>query len=298
MDLHQLWYFVKVAEHQNFTRAAEECFVTQPSLSRQISRLEQNLGQQLFERRSRQVVLTDAGRLLYDRAKEILHLVEDTEARLRHYQEEGRGRVTIGAIPTVAPFFLPELLKKFVKRFPNAEVDVHEAETESLVRSCLDGSVDLGILALPLDKEELELEPLFEEELYLVTSPEHPLAEQEKVTLEDLETEPFILLSETHCLTEQIVQFCREKSVQHISTAHINQLAMVQELVSLGQGISLIPEMARRVDRSNTRRYRSLTDVRPTRTLAMAWQRGRFQSYLVREWIQMMRERSRSAKGE
>ena len=292
MEMHQLQYFVKVAELGNFTRAAEACLVAQPSLSQAILKLERELGQPLFERLGRKVRLTDAGRMLLDRAQQILALVEDARARVRDTEESGR--VAVAAIPTVAPYFLPRLLKSFAERYPGAALEVHEDVTETAVKRLLTGEIDLAIMALPLDEPLLEVTPLYEEPLWLALPPKHPLASKKRVTIRDIRDEPFVLLNEAHCLSDQVVSFCRRRSFQPLATGRTNQLAMVQELVALGQGISLMPDMAVQLDRSRRCVYRPLAGDKPTRTIAMAWHKQRYQTGIQQRFREAVQEYARS----
>jgi LysR family hydrogen peroxide-inducible transcriptional activator len=242
MELEQLRHFLRVAEFGNFTRAAGVIGLSQPALSRSIARLEEELGQPVFERQLRQVTLTDAGRLLHERAQQIVALVEDAKAQI---SDDGQtGIVRIGAIPTIAPFFLPQILRDFRADFSGATVIVEEETTGNLVHKLADGIIDLALLVRPVEAKYLHIEHLFEEELLLALSPEHPLCAKRRIRLPDIESLPFILLNEAHCLTDNVLSFCRHHAVQPVSIEHTSQLATVQELVSLNHGISLIPAMA------------------------------------------------------
>jgi len=288
MELHQLRYFVCVAELGNFTRAAEKCFVAQPSLSQQIIKLEKELGSPLFDRSSRQVRLTDAGRILYERAVAILAAVDDVKQRMSEASETGR--VAVGAIPTVAPYLLPPLLKQFARRAPRAEVAVYENLTDYTIRSCLEGEIDLGLLALPVREDQLKVEPLFREELLLAVAADHRLAQKRQVALEEVADEPFVLLSEAHCLGEQIVSFCKQRTCLPAIRCHSAQLLTVQEMVALGQGVSLVPRMAVDADKSRRRKYLPLKGERPTRTLGVIWRKHRPLSPLAEEFLAVVRE--------
>lgn len=278
MDIDQLRYFLRIAERQSFTRAAEELRISQPALSRSIQKLEEELGQPVFERKTRSVALTDAGILLQARAQQVLTILEDTKAEIT---DDGQsGRLRIGAIPTIAPYFLPDILRKFSQEFPHASLIVQENTTAALLASCTQGELDLAILALPIPARYLEVEELFEEELLLVLPPDHALVDKPAIRLKDVEPYPFVLLDEAHCLTESIVSFCRQRSFQPVAVERTSQLAMVQELVSLSHGVSMIPAMARVCDQTNRRVYRSFTGKKPTRTLAAVWNPYRFQSRL------------------
>lgn len=291
MVLDQLNYFLRIAEHGSFTAAARRLGISQPALSRAIQKLEEELGQPVFERRARSVALTDAGVLLQARAQQVLTILEDTKAEITDDGETGRIRV--GAIPTVAPYFLPELLQKFAAEFPGANIVVQESTTDVLLKSCTQGEVDLIVLALPVPAKYLEVELLFEEELLLVLPPDHPLAARERIRLTDIEPFPFVLLDEAHCLSDNITSFCRQRSFQPVVVERTSQLVMVQELVALNHGISLIPEMARQLDQSDRRVYRSLSGRRPTRQIALVWNPYRFQSRLLQAFRSRLLEAAR-----
>jgi LysR family hydrogen peroxide-inducible transcriptional activator len=287
MELDQLRHFLKVAEHSNFTRAAEDIALSQPALSRSVGRLEEELGQPLFERQTRSVSLTDAGHLLLERAQQILLLVDDTKAL---FNDDGQtGRIRVAAIPTIAPYFLPERLKRFHREFPNASVIVHEDTTENLLKKLNDGLVDVMIAALPIEARYLQIEKLFDEELLLVTAKENPLAKRKSIQLHDIESLPFVLLGEAHCLTDSIVSFCRQKSFHPLSVERTSQLATVQELVALDHGISLVPKMAAELDNSARRVYRSLEGLKPTRSVIMVTNPYRYKSRLQQSFEAFIR---------
>ena len=294
VELDQLRYFLQVAERGSFTRAAEDLMVSQPALSRSILKLEEELGQPVFERKTRSVHLTDAGELLQVRAQQVLSILEDTKAEITDDGESGR--VRIGAIPTIAPYFLPDILRRFSQEFPNANVIVQENTTDTLVKSCTQGEIDLAILALPIPAKYLEVEELFEEELFLVLPPNHPLVEKKNIRLTDVEPHPFVLLDEAHCLSDNIVSFCRQRSFQPVAVEKTSQLAMVQELVSLSHGVSMIPAMAKLLDHSDRRVYRSFSGKKPTRTVAVAWNPYRFQSRLLQAFRDRLRTRDWNSK--
>ena len=286
MEIEQLRHFLKVAELASFTRASEEIGLSQSALSRSIGRLEEHIGQPIFERQSRTVVLTDAGRMLLARAKQIVTLVDDT---LLEITDDGQtGRVRVGAIPTIAPYYLPTLLKTFNKAYPQATVLIHEAPTEQLLKLISEGELDVAIMALPLAVKYLDIEDMFEEELQLVLPANHPLADKTQVRLSDIQSLPFVLLGEAHCLTDNIVSFCRQKSFHPVSVERTSQLATVQELVALGHGVSMVPDMARLLDHSKQRVYRSISGAKPMRKVVLVRNPYRFQSQLVKAFVQQV----------
>lgn len=292
MELSQLRYFLKIAEFGNFTRAGEELGITQPALSRAVAKLEEELGQPVFERRPRSVELTDAGRMLQTRAEQIVGLVDDTLAELG--DSESSGTVRVGAIPTIAPFLLPAVLRDFRDRLPGVHVIAYEETTDKLLHRCNQGEVDVAVMAAPIVGRYLETETLFEEELLAVLPIGHPLAARKTVSLVDLRQHPFVLLDDTHCLSETILSFCRQRAFQPVAIQHTCQLATVEELVSLGHGVSLIPRMARNADTSDRRIYRPISAPTPTRTVVMVWNPYRFQSKRLKRFQECLR---RAAKG-
>jgi LysR family transcriptional regulator, hydrogen peroxide-inducible genes activator len=298
MELHQLRYFVAVAQLENFTRAAQKCFVAQPSLSQQIIKLERECGGPLFDRSGRKVRLTDRGRTLFDRAIEILAAVEGAKRALT--EDVDAGQLTVGAIPTIAPYLLPPLLKRFLRDYPKTEVTVSENLTEYTIQACLEGDVDVGVLALPISEDQLAIEPLLTEELLLAMAAGHPLAARRHVSMQDVSLERFVLLSETHCLGRQVVSFCKGQSCQPAISCRSAQLLTVQELVAAGNGVSLIPQMAVNADRSQQTKYRSLTGEKPNRTIAMIWRKNRYHGPAVERFIAALRDyaaNGRSANG-
>ncbi len=288
MEIDQLRYFLRIAERGSFTRAAEELLISQPALSRSIQKLEEELGQPVFERRTRSVCLTEAGTLLQARVQQVLSILEDTKAEIT---DDGKsGRIRVGAIPTIAPYFLPEILSRFSAEFPKATLIVQENTTDPLIKSCTQGELDLAIVALPIPAKYLEVEELFDEELLLVLPLDHPLANKSKIRLSDVEPFPFVLLDEAHCLSDNIVSLCRQRSFQPVAVERTSQLTMVQELVSLSHGVSMIPAMARRRDQSDRRVYRSLTNPKPMRTIAVVWNPYRFESRLLKAFRERLHQ--------
>jgi LysR family transcriptional regulator, hydrogen peroxide-inducible genes activator len=288
MELHQLRYFTAVADLGSFTKAAQRCLVAQPSLSQQIIKLEKELGQPLFERLGRMIRLTDAGHMLHDQAVAILASVEEAKNRVSESFQEG-GTVTVGAIPTVAPYLLPPIVCAFKKEIPEASVVIHEDLTEHTLERCLRGELDVGVLALPLNDQRLHVAKLLEEELLLALPVDHHLVKKRQISIDDLNGEPFILLSEMHCLGQQILAFCNRQACRPFVTCHSSQVLTVQELVSISHGVSLLPAMACALDRHPRRRYRRLSGEKPTRVLALAWHKQRYQRPIVKRFIEFVK---------
>lgn len=288
MDLGQLRYFSKIVEHRSFTRAAQDCSVSQPALSQQIAKLEKELRQPLFERQGRSIRLTPAGQLLQTHAEKILQLVDDAK---RQITDDGlTGRICLSAIPTIAPYLIPNILSSVGEQFPQASFVVSEDTTETLLKCCSNGDVDVGIVALPAAAKYLTMEPLFEEELLLALPRNHRLLEKQRITTKDIANEPFVLLGDAHCLVDSIESFCNSKNFQPVTVSRIEQLTTVQHLVALGHGLSFVPKIATGSDLRGKVVYRSLSGDKPTRKIAMCWNPYRYQSQLLSHFIKALME--------
>ncbi|WP_415910602.1 LysR family transcriptional regulator [Oleiharenicola sp. Vm1] len=244
METHQLRYFLAVARTRNFSRAAEQCRVAQPSLSQQIRKLEGELGERLFERSTREVSLTPAGELFREHAARVMEEMEEARERVREVSGLLRGRVVLGALPTVAPYFLPARLRAFTKRHPGIEVVVHEDTTAQLVEGVLAKEVDVALLSLPVERAGLAAEEFFDEPLLVALPRRHPLATKARLALDDLENEAFILMKEGHCLAGQALQFCRLNGFAPRVSFRSAQIETVLSFVASGWGVSIVPQMS------------------------------------------------------
>jgi LysR family hydrogen peroxide-inducible transcriptional activator len=291
MELHQLRYFVAVAETQSFSRAATRCHVAQPSLSQQIKKLEEGLGHRLFDRLSRGVALTEAGTALLPRARRILAEVNAVNAGISADLAGGCGPLAVGAIPTMAPYLLPPLLKRFMRRFPDCALTLREDRTERLVEALLDRELDLGILSTPIEHEGLSVQVIGREKLLLATSRgDRLVAAGKPLGVAALRDQPAVVLHEMHCLGQQIESFCSSRRVTRRIVCRSTQLDTVLHLVGLGLGISVVPEMCASSSRSKRLRFRSFGRGGPTREIAVVYRTDRTLSRLAGEFISMLRE--------
>jgi LysR family hydrogen peroxide-inducible transcriptional activator len=290
VELHQLRYFLAAAEAGSVSRAAERCHVAQPSLSQQIRKLEQSLGVTLFDRLGRGVALTDAGRALVPRARQILAGVREAETNLRRDVDEGHGMVAIGAIPTVAPYVLPPAIARLRQALPACDVRITEDLTEHLIDAVVETRLDCAVVSTPLDHDLIELEIVGEEELLVVVPKSHPLAAAGHVDLGTLNGEAAVTLEDMHCLGRQIQGFCSSRRVAPRITCSTAQLGTVFDLVATGLGVSVVPEMASAVAR---RRSLAFLRVKPrplSRQIAVAWRKDRSRSRAARRFAELLRE--------
>jgi LysR family hydrogen peroxide-inducible transcriptional activator len=291
MDTTPLRYFVAAAEAGHFTRAARRCGIAQPSLSSQIKKLESELGQHLFHRIGRRVELTEAGRRLLDRVGPLLKALDEVEREMRTADEPGSGPLAVGAIATVAPYLLPAAIRAFRRRHPDVDLHVREDLTANVIAAVHEGELDLAVVALPIDDERLVIDELFTEPLLVAVHREHPLARSHRkgVSLSELRDDRFILLSEMHCLGEQVAGFCKQLPFPLSVSCRSTQLTTVQELIAMQQGVSLLPAMAAAADRSSQRVYLPLAGGPLTRTLAAVRSRSRLQTPNAREFLPMLK---------
>jgi LysR family hydrogen peroxide-inducible transcriptional activator len=290
MEIHQLTYFVAVAETGSFSRAAERCNIAQPSLSQQIQKLEQELGEPLFDRLTRRVVLTDAGRNLLPRATTILAELQGIKHAMNQEADSSRGRLSVGFIPTIAPFVLPRVIKRFSQEFPLARLSVHEDLTETLVRELVDGKLDVGITSAPIHNKLIRTQELLTEPLLVASSKKHDIITSAEIHIKELDDFPFIALSEMHCLGEQVQSFCYQQHLELKIVCHTSQLTTVQNCVAIGLGVSLVPKALALGDISKQVIYRELSDAAPQRKIAAATHNERTQSFLAKKFIEIARE--------
>lgn len=287
MELHQLRYFLAVARTRNFSRAAEQCRVAQPSLSQQIMKLEGELEERLFERTKREVSLTPAGELFRQHAERVLDEVEQARDKMREVRGLLRGRVALGALPTIAPYFLPTRLRAFAAKFPGIEVVVHEDTTEQLARALLAKEIDVGLLSLPVERAGLVAEEFFDEDLLVALPAGHALAKKRALTLDDLEHEAFILMKEGHCLAGQALQFCRLNGFAPRVSFRSAQIETVMAFVAAGWGVSIVPAMAERRMAANGVKYRRLAGM--TRLVGVIYRAARPLSGAARALVDFLR---------
>ncbi len=296
MEMHQLRYVVAVARAGNFSRAAEQCHVSQPSLSQQIIKLEEELGERLFDRMKREAKLTPHGEAFLPRALKILEEVDLAKREAVDAQELLRGRLVVGVLPTIAPYLLPGLLVAFAKKFPGVEIVVHEDTTAHLLKLAQACEIDFALASRPIQNERMEIKDLFTEELRLALPHGHRLTRKRSVRLADLEQEPFIVMKEGHCLGDQVLNFCERRDLKPTVTFRSAQLETIQALVCSGVGISLVPAMAARSERADLPEYRSLVGPKPERKIVAVWPKERPIGRAASEFLKQISTRSNELK--
>jgi LysR family transcriptional regulator, hydrogen peroxide-inducible genes activator len=249
MTLAQLTYIVAVDNYRHFSIAADNCFVTQPTLSMQIQKLEEELGVLIFDRSKQPIVPTDIGIKLLKQARIILRESEKIQHLLLEETGEFIGTLKLGVIPTAAPYLIPLFLKNFITTYPKIEITIDEITTKEIIVALEKGLIDVGILALPIRAYDLMEMPLYYEPFVAYVPPVHPLADKSSINLEEIPVDDLLLLKEGHCLRDQAIKLCRatgknwKEDSQKILFESGN-LSTLKKLVEQNFGITLLPHLA------------------------------------------------------
>jgi len=277
MNLRDLKYLVALAEHKHFGRAAAACFVSQPTLSTQIRKLEEELGVPLVERAPRKVMLTPAGREAAARARGIVAEVEQMKEAARRSRDPEAGTVRLGIFPTLGPYLLPHVVPAIRERFPQLELLLVEEKSDVLLTQLRNGQLDAALLALPLHDEQLHAEFLFEEPFVLAAPEGHPLAAHATLAMGDLADERLLLLQDGHCLRDQALDVCHLAGALEKSEFQATSLETLRQMVAANVGVTLLPMLAVKppVARSENIRLLGFTgEDAPSRRIAMVWRRS------------------------
>lgn len=244
MTLQELKYVVALAETRNFRRAAEKVFVSQPSLSASVKKLEDELGVRLFERGPREVLITEAGEQVVAQARRVLDEAARVREVARHGRDPMRGVLRLGVIHTIAPYLLPGLVLALRGAAPAMPLEIEENMTASLDQMLRGGLIDVAILALPYEAPGVEVLPLYDEVFRVVVPAKHPWARRRAVKAEELAGENLLLLSIGHCFREQVMEACGEFARPAPPGRQGNSLETVRSMVASGLGVSVLPATA------------------------------------------------------
>jgi LysR family hydrogen peroxide-inducible transcriptional activator len=275
LKLKDLRYLVALADQRHFGRAAERCFVSQPTLSAQLKKLEQALGVQLIERAPNNVSLTAAGEEIVVRARRILEASDEVVTLARSQRDPLAGRLRMALLPTIGPYLLPQLAPLIRRSLPRLQLRLYEYQTAAMLEKLHAGELDLGILALPVELEGLESRELYRE-AFLVAVPErHPLAAHEAVRVADLKDETLLLLEDGHCLRDQALEVCSRVGVREQQDFRATSLETLRQMVATGAGVTLLPELAGRGAYRSARGVvlRPFTRPMPVRHVGAVWRK-------------------------
>ena len=277
ITLRQLRYLSALARHGHFGRAAEACSVTQPALSMQIRDLEQTLGVAVVERRPGDVMLTDVGREIARRAEDVLTASRDLVDFARHRSGPLTGRLTLGVIPSLAPYLLPRILPLLQSRFPELQLELRETQTRQLIEDIKSGALDAAMLALPVAEPDIDTIALFEDLFLLAVPASDPRKETARVAAADIDQSRLILLEDGHCLRDQALAFCATATRVRSGAGTVfgaSSLNTVMQMVAGGYGVTLIPQIAADVERRDARvKFLRLENPQPGRSIGLVFRR-------------------------
>ena len=275
LKLKDLRYLVAVADQRHFGRAAARCFVSQPTLSSQLKKLEQALGVQLIERAPNNVSLTEVGEEVVARARRIIEAGEEVVALAAGARDPLAGKLRVALLPTIGPYLLPQVMRAIRKGLPRLELRLYEHQTAPMLEKLRDGELDLGILALPVELAGLEARELYREAFTVALPERHPLGARAALRAADLEGETLLLLEEGHCLRDQALEVCGAASVSESQDFRATSLETLRQMVAAGAGVTLLPELASRGAYGDARgvRVRPFARPVPVRRIGAVWRK-------------------------
>ncbi|MDY6944646.1 MAG: LysR substrate-binding domain-containing protein [Pseudomonadota bacterium] len=276
MNLRDLRYFVALADTKHFGKAAERCFVSQPTLSAQLKKLENYLGVQLIERQPRRVTLTETGVKILPLARRILQESDEIISLARNEHDPLSGKLKLGLIPTIGPYLLPLVARRLRKQLPQLKLMLYEYQTHQLLEKLRDGEIEVAILALPVQMDGLEARELYHEEFNVAVPNNHPLAKKSSIKLDDLAGESLLLLEDGHCLRDQALDVCSRIDVKENEDYRATSLETLRQMVAAGLGITLMPDLATRgpFNSGQGLAIKAFARPVPTRTVGAVWRKS------------------------
>ncbi|MDB5103628.1 MAG: oxyR [Fibrobacteres bacterium] len=286
MNIRDLEYFAAVADLRHFRLAAERCFVSQPTLSGQLKKLEEELGVSLFERSARGVRLTPAGDGLLPFALGILDQARRLADAAQSLKDPRSGPLKLGVIPTLAPYLMPLVVPFARKQHPNLDLFLSEMQTRDLLAALAEGKIEAAFLALPIGQAGLEMEEVFTEPFYLAVPAGHALSRKQSLTGEDLSGQILYLLEEGHCLKDQALAVCRQTGAHEHPFFRATSLETLRQMIGSGNGITLMPWLAVKapISQAASIRYLPFKEPIPSRKIALAWRKGAPRSVFLAKW--------------
>lgn len=271
MELRQLRYFAALSRELHFRRAAARTHVTQPTLSQQIHKLEGELGTQLFERSAHGVKLTPSGLRFLPHALTILDQLDQGIHDIQEETGQIAGKLSVGAIPTIAPYVLPGVITMVRKRAPSIRLEIYEETTSVLLSHLKSGGVDIGILSLPISEPGIVTRSIGREKFFAAASVRHAIARRHSLTAKELKKEKLLILKEGHCFADQALEYCKRSREDDEVIFQGSSLTSVMRLAATGEGITLVPDMARATCVNRDLCFIPFREPAPSRELGIAW---------------------------
>lgn len=294
ITLTQLEYIVAVDTHRHFGKAAEACFITQPTLSMQIKKLEEDMEIIIFDRSKQPLIPTDIGQRVIEQARVVLKQAEEINNIVKDHKHQVSGMLRIGIIPTLAPYLLPIFIGEYKKKYPNIFIKVTEATTDNIIKLLNKDMIDVGVLVTPLKEEKIIEKPVFYEEMLIYANSTHKLHNQKEITLQDIATPEIWLLSDGHCFRDQVINLCSYLGTTDSQLPfhfEAGSLETLMNIVDHEGGLTLIPELAK-ATMSKKRAYnvKHFTTIKPLREVSLVYSRHFAKHKLINLLWNVMRD--------
>lgn len=292
MNLRDLHYLVTLADLRHFSKAADACHVSQPTLSTQIRKLEEELEVQLFERAPRKVMLTPTGEEIIERARKILRDAQQLKLHAKQRRDPSSCLLKLGLFPTLAPYLLPHVVPRIRELYPNLGLQLFEEKSADMLKMIQQGKLDAGLLALPITDDTLEYTILFEEPFVLALPSSHPLTKKNQVKTDDLRSQSLLLLEEGHCLREHALEVCQLAGAKEEMDFHATSMETLRQMVAANAGITLMPTLAVKppIAQTDNVSIRTFTKPVPKRTIAMCWRKSSANESFMHEFSRLFSE--------
>ena len=288
MNLRDLNYLVAVADLRSFVQAAERCFISQPTLSTQIKKMEKSLGVQIFERTNKMVLPTELGEEIVASARRILDEVEGIKALAKNAQDPLAGNFRLGAFPTLSTYIFPNLVPLIKQKLPRLKLILIEEKTDQLIQQLKQGDCDAVLLALPIHEEFVDFRQLFDDEFKLAVAEDNPLASRKLIKQSELAQQQILLLDEGHCLRGQALHICQINGAEEQQDVRATGLETLRQMVRAGTGITFMPQIAIR-EREEGIRYIPFDKPAPSRSIGLVWRKTSVRTELMRQLIDLIK---------
>lgn len=289
MELRDLKAFMTVVEHGSFSKAANECFMSQPSLSKSIKKLENALHVELLNRSTRNIELTDAGSIVYKQGQKIIRSVHDLHILLDDLSNIKTGTIKLGIPPLIGTLFFPEIARKFHRQYPKVHLELVERGAKMIGTLVENGDVDMGIVVIPTDERKFSVQSFVEDQFFVFINESHPLAQQEHIRLQDLKNETFIIFTEEFTLHDYVIKSCKSVGFTPVVGYKSSQWDLIVELVSSNLGVTLLPySIAAKQTNSNVKIIPLLNFDMPWR-LGVITKKNTYQSFALKQLLHTIR---------
>lgn len=289
MNLRAISYVVAVADLRNFSQAAEQCYVSQPTLSAQIKKLEESLGIKIFERNNKRIMITEEGRNIIQSARRILQEVETLKAIVESAKNPLAGTFRLGAFPTLSTYIFPGIVPQIKECMPDLRLILIEEKTAILMDKLHKGDIDAALFAMPVHEDSFEMRLLFDDKFFLACPPDHPLAEKSEIDVEELAEYHLLLLEEGHCLRDNALEICQQHNIPEEHAFRATGLETLRQMVKAGTGITLMPEIA--INNTETGiHYVPFKDSAPHRTIGLFYRKTSVKKEIIHKLEKILKD--------